>query len=95
MNASTSASVGRTRFPVAITSIGFAVVQLDVTIVNVALARIGATLDASVAALQWVVDAYTLSFAVLLLTAGALSDCLGARATYPGWDAFPRTRRAS
>jgi DHA2 family methylenomycin A resistance protein-like MFS transporter len=81
MNAST-ASVGRIGLPVAITSIGFAVVQLDVTIVNVALPRIGAALDASVAALQWVVDAYTLSFAVLLLTAGALSDCLGARATY-------------
>jgi DHA2 family methylenomycin A resistance protein-like MFS transporter len=73
------------RFPtltVAATSLGFAVVQLDVTIVNVALPRIGAELGASVASLQWIVDAYTLTFAVLLLGAGALSDHLGARAAY-------------
>lgn len=82
MKASTAASPPALRLPVALTSIGFAVVQLDVTIVNVALPRIGANLGASVAALQWIVDAYTLSFAVLLLTAGALSDRLGARAAY-------------
>ena len=68
--------------PVAATSLGFAVVQLDVTIVNVALPRIGANLAASVASLQWVVDAYTLAFAVLLLSAGALSDRLGARSAF-------------
>ncbi|HLX28910.1 MAG TPA: MFS transporter [Casimicrobiaceae bacterium] len=74
-----------TRFPVAAvaaTSLGFALVQLDVTIVNVALPRIFADLAASISALQWIVDAYTLSFAALLLTAGALGDRLGARATY-------------
>ena len=73
------------RFPaltVAATSLGFAVVQLDVTIVNVALPRIGGDLGASVTSLQWIVDAYTLTFAVLLLSAGALSDRLGARAAY-------------
>ena len=64
------------------TSCGFAVVQLDVTIVNVALPRLATQLDASVAALQWVVDAYTLTFAVLLLSAGVLADRLGARAVY-------------
>lgn len=82
MNASTELPPSSLRLPVALTSIGFAVVQLDVTIVNVALPGIGAKLGTSVAALQWVVDAYTLSFAVLLLTAGALSDRLGARAAY-------------
>ena len=73
------------RFPaltVAATSLGFAVVQLDVTIVNVALPRMGADLAAPVASLQWIVDAYALTFAALLLSAGALSDRLGARATY-------------
>ncbi len=73
------------RFPaltVAATSLGFAVVQLDVTIVNVALPQIARDLGASVASLQWIVDAYTLTFAVLLLGAGALSDRLGARAAY-------------
>jgi len=82
MNASTSSSSRSIGFHVALTSIGFAVVQLDVTIVNVALPRIGADLGVSVASLQWVVAAYTLSFAVLLLTAGALSDALGAQAAY-------------
>lgn len=66
----------------AATSFGFVVVQLDVTIVNVALPRIGADLAAPVASLQWVVDAYTLAFAVLLLSAGALADRLGARRVY-------------
>lgn len=73
------------RFPaltVAATSLGFAVVQLDVTIVNVALPRIAGDLAASVASLQWLVDAYTLTFAVMLPTAGTLSDRLGSRAVY-------------
>lgn len=63
-------------------SIGFAVVQLDVTIVNVALPRIAARLGASVATLQWIVDAYALTFAALLLSAGVLADRLGARCVY-------------
>jgi DHA2 family methylenomycin A resistance protein-like MFS transporter len=63
---------------VATVSVGFVVTQLDVTIVNVALARIGADLHANVTALQWIVDAYTLAFAVLMLSAGALGDRFGA-----------------
>ena len=61
------------------TSLGFAVVQLDVTVVNLALARMGAALGTGMAGLQWVVDAYALAFASLLLTAGALGDRFGAR----------------
>ncbi|WP_133645988.1 MFS transporter [Paraburkholderia flava] len=64
---------------VATVSVGFVVTQLDVTIVNIALARIGTDLHANVAGLQWIVDAYTLSFAVLMLSAGVLGDRLGAR----------------
>jgi DHA2 family methylenomycin A resistance protein-like MFS transporter len=64
---------------VATVSVGFVVTQLDVTIVNVALARVGADLHANVTALQWIVDAYTLAFAVLMLSAGALGDRYGAR----------------
>jgi DHA2 family methylenomycin A resistance protein-like MFS transporter len=59
--------------------LGFAVVQLDVTVVNVALARIGAAMGGGVAGLQWVVNAYTIVFASLILTSGALGDRLGAR----------------
>jgi len=64
---------------VAATSFGFVLVQLDVSILNVALARIGAALGTGVAGLQWVVDAYTIAFASLMLSAGALGDRIGAR----------------
>lgn len=67
---------------IAATSIGFVVIQLDVTIVNIALAQISARLGASVSSLQWVVDAYALVFAALLLSAGALGDRLGARRVF-------------
>ncbi|NPT47180.1 MFS transporter [Paraburkholderia sp. 1N] len=63
-------------------SVGFVVTQLDVTIVNIALPKIGADLHANVAGLQWVVDGYTLAFAVLMLSAGALGDRLGTRRMY-------------
>ncbi|MFM0643059.1 MFS transporter [Paraburkholderia bryophila] len=63
-------------------SVGFVVTQLDVTIVNIALPKIGADLHANVAGLQWVVDAYTLAFAVLMLSAGVLGDRLGTRRMY-------------
>lgn len=66
------------------TSFGFALVQLDVTIVNVALPRIGGDLATGIAGLQWVVDAYALVFAALLLTAGFLGDRYGARRVYLG-----------
>jgi len=63
-------------------SFGFVVVQLDVTIVNVALPAIAADLKAGIAPLQWVVDAYALAFAVLLLSAGVIGDRLGSRLAY-------------
>jgi EmrB/QacA subfamily drug resistance transporter len=52
---------------------------LDITIVNVALPYIERDLHASFSDLQWVVDAYALSLAALLLTAGSLADGLGRR----------------
>jgi MFS transporter, DHA2 family, methylenomycin A resistance protein len=66
------------------TSFGFALVQLDVTIVNVALPHMAGDLHTGVAGLQWVVDAYALTFAVLLLSMGYLGDRLGARKVYLG-----------
>ena len=62
--------------------LGFFIVMLDATIVNVALADIGTDLNAPVASLQWVVDSYTLVFAAFLLTSGAACDRLGARDVY-------------
>src|SRR5262249_22408630 len=60
-------------------SLGYGVVQLDVTIVNTALHAIGTSLGGGVAELQWVVSAYTIAFAAFILTAGALGDRIGAR----------------
>ncbi|WP_408245495.1 MFS transporter [Paraburkholderia phytofirmans] len=74
-----SSALGRV---LATVSVGFVVTQLDVTIVNIALPKIGADLHANVSGLQWVVDAYTLAFAVLMLSAGALGDRFGARRLY-------------
>jgi DHA2 family methylenomycin A resistance protein-like MFS transporter len=67
---------------VAATSFGFALVQLDVSIVNVALARISESIGSGVVGLQWIIDSYAIVFASLLLTAGALGDRIGARRTY-------------
>jgi DHA2 family methylenomycin A resistance protein-like MFS transporter len=60
-------------------SLGYGVVQLDVTIVNTALHAIGTSLGGGVAELQWVVSAYTIAFAAFILTAGALGDRIGAK----------------
>jgi DHA2 family methylenomycin A resistance protein-like MFS transporter len=60
-------------------SLGYGVVQLDVTIVNTALNSIGNSLGGGVSELQWVVSAYTVIFAALILTAGALGDRVGAK----------------
>ncbi len=54
-------------------------VLLDITIVNVALPKIAQGLHATFSDLQWVVDAYALTLAALLLTAGSLADLLGRR----------------
>src|SRR3984957_19161589 len=60
-------------------SLGCGVVQLDVTIVNTALNSIGSSLGGGVSELQWVVSTYTIAFAALILTTGALGDRLGAK----------------
>src|SRR5580693_9698526 len=62
--------------------VGTFMLLLDVTIVNVALPKIQSGLGASFTDLQWVVDAYALSLAALLLTAGSLADLLGRRRLY-------------
>jgi DHA2 family methylenomycin A resistance protein-like MFS transporter len=64
------------------TSFAFIIVQLDVTIVNVALPNIGTELGVEVSALQWVVDAYTLGFAAFLLSAGVIGDKLGSKGAF-------------
>lgn len=63
----------------AVLCFGLLVIVLDNSILNVALPTIQKDLDASSSDLQWIVDSYTLVFAGLLLTAGALGDRFGRR----------------
>jgi MFS transporter, DHA2 family, methylenomycin A resistance protein len=63
-------------------SLGYGVVQLDVTIVNTALSSLGNSLGGGVSELQWVVSAYTIAFAAFILTAGALGDRIGAKRVF-------------
>jgi EmrB/QacA subfamily drug resistance transporter len=57
-------------------------IMLDNTVVNVALPSIQKDLGASISGLEWTVNAYTLSFAVLLVTGGRLGDIFGRRAMF-------------
>ncbi|MEU4086427.1 MFS transporter [Streptomyces aureus] len=62
--------------------LGFALTCLDASVVNVALPAIGSAFGAGMSGLQWVVDAYTLAFAALMLSTGAFSDRAGASRAY-------------
>ena len=61
-------------------SVGLFMIMLDNTVVNVALPSIREDLDISLSELEWVVNAYALTFGVPLLTGGKLADLLGRRA---------------
>jgi DHA2 family methylenomycin A resistance protein-like MFS transporter len=67
-----------------VTCLGLFMVFLDGSIVNVALATIQTDLHAQLSDLQWVVDAYTLPFAALMLTAGTLGDRFGRKRLFLG-----------
>lgn len=64
------------------TCIGYGMVILDTTVVNIALPAISRDLGASTSALEWVVDGYSVVFAVCLLSAGALGDRRGAKQVF-------------
>ena len=63
-------------------SVGLFMIMLDNTVVNVALPSIRKDLGISISELEWVVNAYALTFGVLLLTGGKLADLLGRRAIF-------------
>jgi EmrB/QacA subfamily drug resistance transporter len=65
-----------------ICSMSLLIVGLDVTIVNVALPAIHDSLHASVAGLQWTIDAYTLTIASLLMLSGSTADRIGRRRVF-------------
>ena len=71
-------------WPLAAICVGYFMVILDTMVVNVALPALSASLHTTTTGLQWVVDAYSLVFAGLLLSAGALRDRRGAKAVFEG-----------
>jgi len=82
MTRAMSTKTSRLPWITAAASFGFLVTQLDVTIVNVALDAIGDAFDAPTAQLQWVVDAYVLALAAMLLSAGAIGDRVGPKRAF-------------
>src|SRR5215469_11398256 len=70
------------RWVLAATVLGSAMVLLDSTVVNVALPTIGRELHASLSGLQWTVNGYTLALAGLILLGGSLGDRLGRRKVF-------------
>jgi DHA2 family methylenomycin A resistance protein-like MFS transporter len=85
-SADTAAGQPRTangaRWALAAALLGFFVMTLDALIVNVALPEIGRGFGGGMTGLQWVVDGYTLMFAALLLSAGSVTDRIGARQAF-------------
>jgi MFS transporter, DHA2 family, methylenomycin A resistance protein len=77
-----AAGRGTARTTLAAALLGFFMISLDATAVNVALPAIGRTLGGTTAGLQWAVDGYTLPFAALLISAGAVSDRAGAKRVF-------------
>jgi DHA2 family methylenomycin A resistance protein-like MFS transporter len=75
-------AAGRGGLALAVICTGYFLVILDATVVNVALPAIGRELHSGVSGQQWVVDAYTLSFAGLLLAGGTLAERLGGRRVF-------------
>src|SRR5215204_4884254 len=71
-----------TAWVVALTAIGSLMAALDTLVVSTSLSTIRLDLGASIEDLEWAVNAYNLSFAVLLITAAALGDRYGRRAFY-------------
>ena len=64
------------------TSLGVLIAQLDLSVVNLAARHISSDLALGVSALQWVIDAYNLVYASLLLTGGTLADLYGRRRVF-------------
>jgi EmrB/QacA subfamily drug resistance transporter len=83
MNSRSTQTTRRTAgWVIALTAMGSLMAALDTLVVSTALSAIRLDLGASVEQLEWTVNAYNLSFAVLLITAAALGDRYGRRAFY-------------
>src|SRR4051812_50052462 len=72
------------RWVLVLTSVASLMVALDALVVTTALSAIRVDLGASIEELEWTVNAYTLSFAVLLMTGAALGERFGRRRAFVG-----------
>ena len=82
MSPSRTTTKNATRWVVVLTALGSLMAALDTLVVSTALSTIRLDLGASVEQLEWTVNAYNLSFAVLLMTGAALGDRFGRRNLY-------------
>jgi EmrB/QacA subfamily drug resistance transporter len=72
------------RVTLAVVCLATAMLMLDIAVVNTALSDIADDLNTGLSGLQWVVDAYTLALATVVLSAGSLADRLGRRRLFLG-----------
>ena len=72
------------RVTLAVVCLATAMLMLDIAVVNTALSSIAGDLHTGLSGLQWVVDAYTLALATVVLSAGSLADRLGRRRLFLG-----------
>ena len=70
------------RGTLAVVCLATAVLMLDIAVVNTALPHIASDLNAGLSGLQWVVDAYTLALASVVLTAGSMADRIGRKKVF-------------
>jgi EmrB/QacA subfamily drug resistance transporter len=70
------------RWTLAVVSIATAMLMLDIAVVNTAISDMGKDLNTDLGGLKWVVDAYTLALAAVVLTTGSLADRLGRRRVF-------------
>ena len=70
------------RGTLAVVCLATAMLMLDIAVVNTALPHIASDLHSGLTGVQWVVDAYTLALATVVLTAGSLADRLGRRRVF-------------
>src|SRR5436305_15202027 len=66
----------------AVVCLATAMLMLDIAVVNTALSSISGDLHTGLSGLQWVIDAYTLALATVVLTCGSLADRLGRRKVF-------------
>src|SRR5579884_812243 len=90
MRARIFAEENRKWWTLAAVAFGLFMIMLDNTVVNVALPTMERDLHVSVSSLEWIVTAYALTFAAMMITGGKLADMYGRRLIFVGGPVRPR-----